>query len=196
MLHTKSRLITTSRFTSTTTSHRRRPIFIILFLFLTTTITICESRTFNFIAVWFKRPYKGPQCVIEVVGADLDPISNKRFDTWSKPDIMVECRHARWIRKTPIEGNTYKPRWLWQAKIPHKTKSGFGFTVYDTNVIKGNDVIGRAFISAKEANRLKSIEGTKLLSLGDSIGTIKVNISKVPKKLNKKFEAEPDDEIF
>jgi hypothetical protein len=163
-----------------------------LLLVVATIAQTCESRTFNFFAVWFKRPYKGPQCVVEVVGADLDPVSNKRFDCWSKPDILVECRHARWMRKTPIEGNTFKPRWLWQAKMPHKAKRGFGFTVYDVNVLKGNEVIGRSFISAKEANKLKATDGSKVMSLGDGIGSIKVNISKVPKQLNKKIEIMPD----
>ena len=161
----------------------------ILLIVLALIAQTCESRTFNFVAVWFKRPYKGPQCVVEVVGADLDPISNQRFDSWSKPDVLVECRHSSWTRKTPIEGNTCKPRWLWQTKMPHKAKKGFGFTVYDVNVLKGNEVIGRAFISANEANQLKATDGSKVLTLGDGIGTIRVNICKVPMSIDKGIES-------
>jgi len=156
----------------------------------------CESFTAKFSSVWLKRPHRGPLCTVEVIGADLDPDSNQRFDTWSKPDILVECRHSRWKRTTLIEVNTFKPRWLWQTKMPHNTKRGFGFTVYDVNVLKGNEVIGRAFISTKEAKKLQDSGRSKVLSLGEGIGSIKVKISNVPKDINKNIENIPEIETW
>jgi len=76
--------------------------------------------------------------------------------------------------------------------MPYSASSGFGFTVYDANVVKGNEVIGRAFISPQEAEELKSCDGSKILSLGDGVGTIKVNIGDVPKKLDKRIEVLED----
>ena len=149
----------------------------------------CEAFTMKFLTVWFKHPYRGSQCVLHVVGADLDPVASD-VDQWSKPDVLVECRHCRWKNKTPIEANTFKPRWLYQTKMPHKTRKGFGFTVYDANVMKENIVLGKAFLSAKDANELKASNGSKVLSLGEGVGSIKVSITKVPKKLNKKINSE------
>jgi len=151
----------------------------------------CESLTVSFMDVWFKRPYKGPQCIVEIVGADLDPVSNKRFD-WVKPDIMVKCTHSKWTAETSIEGNTYQPRWVWQTKMPHKEEKGFAFTVYDVNVLKGNEVIGRSFLTAIEANELKATDSSKVLSLGDGIGSLKVSISQLPAKLDGKIMKLPE----
>lgn len=139
-----------------------------------------ESRTLNLWAVWFKRPYKGPECVVEIVGADLNKRPNKRLDRWSKPDIIVECQHARYSRKTQIEGNTYKPRFLWSAKMPLKAARGFLFTVYDANVFERNEVIGRAFIGPLEAEEMIQTEKPKLIPIGYNIGQLKVQIYKTP----------------
>uniref|UniRef100_A0A7S3PVX3 C2 domain-containing protein n=1 Tax=Chaetoceros debilis TaxID=122233 RepID=A0A7S3PVX3_9STRA len=139
-----------------------------------------ESRTLNLWAVWFKRPNKGPECVVEIVGADLNRRPNKRFDRWSKPDIIVECQHAKFSRKTQIEGNTFKPRFLWAAKMPLKSTRGFIFTVYDANVFKGDQVIGRAFIGPLEAEEMIQTENPKLIPIGYNIGQLKVQIYKTP----------------
>jgi len=153
-------------------------------VFVAIIIESCTSRTFNFVAVWLKRPYKGPQCVVQVIGVDLDPVANKRFDYWSNCDPMVEVRHSRWERRTQIEGNTYSPRYLWSVKMPYQKKKGFGFTVLDANVLEANHVMGRAFLTAEEVQEMKSNNTTKILSLGDGIGIIKVGITSVPKQLN------------
>lgn len=160
----------------------------ILFLLLATVLQIAESRTLNLFAVWFKRPYKGPECVVEVIGADLDEKANKRFDMWSKPDIVVKCTHGRWERSTQIEGNTLKPRFVWQAKMPWKKDKGFDFTVYDANVLIKNNVIGRTFIGAKRAKEIISSEKSVLLNIGDGVGFLKVNICKTPVTLKKKIQ--------
>ena len=140
----------------------------------------CDSRTLNFWAVWFRRPYKGPMCVVEVVGADLNIKSNSIFDHWSKPDIMVEVVHDKWDRKTHIEGNTFQPRFLWQSKMAYKPAKGFTFTVYDVDVVKGNSVIGRAYLPPDEAVHLIKSHDSKLLSIGDGIGMVKINIFNAP----------------
>ena len=158
-----------------------------LFLYLTTLLQLSESRTFDVFSVWFKRPYKGPECVVEVIGADLDEKANKQFDAWSKPDVMVKCTHDRWDRSTQIEGNTLKPRFVWQAKMPWKKEKGFDFTVYDANVLIGNSVMGRCFISAKKAKEIINSEKSLLLNIGDGVGTLKINMSKCPVTLKKKI---------
>ena len=107
---------------------------------------------------------------------------------WTKPDVQVICRHNGKMRSTQIEGNTYRPRFLWQAKIPWNKKKGFGFTVYDTNVFKENEVIGRTFISAKKANTLIKSEEPAVLKIGDGVGFIKINLFKTPVDLKKKIE--------
>ena len=53
--------------------------------------------------------------------------------------------------------------------------------------VKKNIVLGRAFLSAMDANELKATNGSQVLSLGEGIGSIKVKISKVPKKINKRI---------
>ena len=165
----------------------QRSFLLTVFVVLTTTLLqIAESHTLNVMAVWFKRPYKGPQCVVEVVGADLSEISNKRFDLFSKPDIIVKCSHGKWDRKTQIEGNTFKPRFLWQAKMPFKKEKGSGFTVFDANVLQGDQVIGRAYIGAAKARELIKNNASTMLNVGDGIGVLKVKISKPPKNLDNK----------
>jgi hypothetical protein len=159
-----------------------------LFLYLATLLQLSEARTFDVFSVWLKRPYKGPECVVEVVGVDLDEKANKRFDRWSKPDVMVTCTHDRWDRSTQIEGNTLKPRFVWQAKMPWKKEKGFDFTVYDANVLIGNSVMGRTFISAKKAREIINSDKSVLLSVGEGVGTLKINMFRTPVSLKKKIE--------
>ena len=37
---------------------------------------------FNFKEIWLKRPYNGPEVVVEIIGADLNPRANRFFDRW------------------------------------------------------------------------------------------------------------------
>lgn len=110
-------------------------LFVCVLLFTISLGSVADAHTFNLWAVWFKRPYKGPQCVLEIIGADSKQRSNSGFDHWSKPDILVECRHARSTHHTQIEGNTFVPRFVYSAKIPYKSLRGFTFTVYDANCL-------------------------------------------------------------
>ena len=162
---------------------RARIAALLPLIFVTSLILLpaCECRSFNIWAVWFKRPYTGPMCVVEIVGADLNDKSNSIFDFWSKPDIMVEVKHGKWDRKSHIEGNTFRPRFLWQTKMPYKYGKGFTFTVFDVNVLEGNEVIGRAYLAPDEVKRLRESDGSVVLSIGDGIGVVKVNISDAPK---------------
>jgi hypothetical protein len=139
-------------------------------------------------AVWFKRPYKGPECVLEIIGADLEERSNSNFDHWSKPDIPVDCRHGKAHRKTQIEGNTLRPRFLYSAKLPYRSVRVFFFTVYDTNVVKSNEVIGRCFIGPLRAEKMIQTNEPALLSLGDGIGTVKVKLSLPAAELKTMFQ--------
>jgi len=146
-------------------------------------VNLVQSWTTKIVNVWLRRPYRGPECVVEIVGIDLDETANRRFDMWTKPDVQVICRHNGKKRSTQIEGNTYRPRFLWQAKIPWNKKKGFGFTVYDTNVLKENEVIGRTFINAEKANELIESEEPAVMKIGDGVGSIMINLYETPEFL-------------
>mmetsp|Transcript_5650 Transcript_5650/g.7075 ORF Transcript_5650/g.7075 Transcript_5650/m.7075 type:complete len:187 (+) Transcript_5650:62-622(+) len=145
-----------------------------------------DSRTLQFWNVWLKRPYKGSQLVIEVVGADLNKRANRFFDFWSKPDTYIKCEHGDNERKTQIEPNTYTPRYLWQSKMPYESNTGFRFRVMEANVIKGDDVVGRAHISAADVRRMMKSREFRLLRIGDGIGSIVVRLSRPAEELRMK----------
>ncbi len=67
--------------------------------------------------------------------------------------------------------------------MPHKSSRGFIFTVYDANVIKGDQVIGRAFIGPVEAENMILTEEPKLIPIGYNIGKLKVAIYNVSEKI-------------
>lgn len=150
---------------------------------LASLMAIVEPRTLNFMAVWFQRPYNGPEIVVEIVGADMNERANRFFDYWSKPDIFVTVMHGESDRSTQIEGNTYLPRFLWKTKIPFNENMGLHFHVMEANVVKGNDVMGRAFIDKEQIQEMLEEGGSFLLSVGENIGVIKVNISHPPADL-------------
>ena len=153
------------------------------------TLQSMRSRSFNFWAVWFKQPNKGPLVVVEIVGVDLEAKSANTFDLWSKPDIMVEIKHSTWERTSNIEGNTLRARFFWQTKIPYQAREGFMFTVYDANILEGNEIIGRAYLSPEDVKALLEPVGenekrrSRKLSIGAGIGKIKVKIFHAPKHL-------------
>ena len=157
-------------------------------------VILIHSFFFNTFPKWVKRPHKGPECVIEIVGVDLDIKANRRLDFFTKPDLMVECTHSRWERKTQIEGNTFNPRFAWKAKIPHKKNKGFTFTVYDCNVLERNEVVGRVFVSPDEVEQMQSEidDGSRILSLGHGIGQMKVRISPTPEDLEQTYTDSTD----
>ncbi len=138
-------------------------------------------------AAWFDNgPHRQrqQQCVVEVIGADLNPPPNK-FDMWSDPDVVVVVKHGDNERSTQIEGNTFRPRFLWSAKMPLVKKKGFTFVVMENNVIKDDEMIGRAYINPEVVQDMIETENPKLLNIGDGIGHIKIRITKMPEYLSK-----------
>lgn len=161
-----------------------------------------HSLSFDVMNIWFNRQRRiqssnGQQCIIEIIGADLNSTSNERFDLWSKPDVCVICRHHRSERKTPVEGNTYNPRFFYCTKIPFCASEGFDFTVYDVNVLKGDNVIGRAFLGAERVKEIVKTGqkrvwgsgggGTAILGLGDGVGVLKVRVEMIPKSFERRM---------
>lgn len=84
--------------------------------------------------------------------------------------------HGESDRSTQIEGNTYTPRFLWKTKMPFNENMGLHFHVMEANVVKGNDVMGRAFIDKEQIQEMLEEGGSFLLSVGENIGVIKVRI--------------------
>ena len=81
--------------------------------------------------------YRGPECVVDIVGADLNPAANHMFDKFTRPDVKVECLHGRLKRTTPTEFNEYAPRFYFSSKMPYRKGEGFVFTVLDHDITKG-----------------------------------------------------------
>lgn len=149
-------------------------------------LTQVDSKTFDFFSVWFQRPYNGPEIIVEIVGADMNMRANRFFDYWSKPDIMVTFHHGDHDESTQIEGNTYQPRFMYKVKIPYLTQYGLRFQVMEANVLKGNEVMGRAFIDKEEIVELLDSEEPRLLSVGENIGVIMIRLARLPKQLKQK----------
>eukprot|EP00581_Thalassiosira_minuscula_P019701 CAMPEP_0183727580 /NCGR_PEP_ID=MMETSP0737-20130205/25898_1 /TAXON_ID=385413 /ORGANISM="Thalassiosira miniscula, Strain CCMP1093" /LENGTH=185 /DNA_ID=CAMNT_0025959247 /DNA_START=202 /DNA_END=759 /DNA_ORIENTATION=- len=140
----------------------------------------------NLKEIWLQRPYTGPEVVVEIIGVDLNRRANRFFDRWSNPDVYVTIEHFETERKTQIEGNTYQPRFLWKTKMPHYKTYGMRFVVYDANVLKDDEVVGRAFIDTDQiADMMKTME-PGLLSLGENIGVMKVAVTAPPTDLREK----------
>lgn len=53
---------------------------------------------------------------------------------------------------------------------------------YDANVLKGDQVIGRAFVGPLEAEEMIQTENPKLIPIGYNIGVLKIQIYKVSKR--------------
>lgn len=98
---------------------------------------------------------EGPQCVVEVIGCDLNVRSNGRLDRWTGPDVVVECRHGKSTRRTQVEYNSFQSRFYYSAKMPYVANRGFAFTVYDRDVMVANDdeVVGWCYVDAATAKR-------------------------------------------
>jgi hypothetical protein len=145
-----------------------------------------DCKTFDFVSVWFQRPYNGPEIIVEVIGADMNQRANRFFDYWSKPDIMVTFHHGDHDEHTQIEGNTFQPRFLYKTKIPYRPKYGLHFHVMEANVLKGNQVMGRAFIDKEQITALLNSGQPALLSLGENIGVVMIRLFYLPKQLKEK----------
>ncbi len=142
------------------------------------------------------------QCEIEIIGADLSKEASN--DWFSKPDPQVIVKHHVYHRRTEVERNTYKPRFLWKSRMPLFTKKGkgFSFDMVEHDALTQNKTIGRAFLSADDANKMIESKKAMKISLGHGIGTMKVRITMMDgkymekKKLgrfNQPFFSEVDD---
>eukprot|EP00977_Amphora_coffeiformis_P021971 scaffold10136_cov162-Amphora_coffeaeformis.AAC.1 len=118
------------------------------------------------------------ECVVDIVGADLQVRSNNQLDRFSRPDVQVSCLHGKVKRTTQIENNCYDPRFLFRSKMPYYYNEGFAFTVLDVDRVNGNEVIGRCFVDPKTAEMVMKEKTPLLLSLGDGIGVLKVRLEK------------------
>ena len=150
------------------------------------TVANVQPYTLNFWAVWFKRPYNGPEMVVEIIGADMNRRANRFFDYWSQPDTFVHIMHGDTERNTQIEGNTYSPRFLWKTKMPYNKKMGLHFHVMEANVLHGNDVMGRAFIDTKRILQMMQTGEPGLLTVGENIGVLKIKLSFPPEDLKQR----------
>jgi len=85
--------------------------------------------------------------------------------------------------------------------MPWVKKQGFIFYVWENNVVQEDDVVGRAYISPDDAAKMIASNEPKLLSIGDGIGKIKVQISLMPLYLTsegkeaKELDDKPDPHI-
>lgn len=140
----------------------------------------------NLKEIWLKRPYDGPEVVVEIIGADLNNRANRLFDRWSRPDTFVTIEHGTTKRHTQIEGNTYRPRFLWKTKMPYYNTRGIQFLVNDANVLRDDDVVGRAFIDIEKIADMMRTGEPELLSLGENIGILKVVVTPLPADLKEK----------
>mmetsp|Transcript_22387 Transcript_22387/g.34100 ORF Transcript_22387/g.34100 Transcript_22387/m.34100 type:complete len:195 (+) Transcript_22387:97-681(+) len=137
----------------------------------------------NIKAILFQRPDTRPQVVVEIIGADLNHRANRFFDRWSRPDVYTLIHHGSVDRQTQVEGNTDEPRFLFKTKMPFDKTMGLRFVVKEADVLKGDSVIGRAFIDKGRIKEMMESEESALLSLGENIGIVKIRVTKPPAEL-------------
>ncbi len=146
--------------------------------------SISLTSLLNLKEIWIKRPYEGPEFVIEVIGVDLNPRANRFLDKWTRPDTYVTVEHGEVERRrTQIEGNNYQPRFLWKTKMPHDKAMGLRFEVFDANVLNDDEAVGRAFLDAGAVKAMMKTGKSRVLSLGENIGVLKVVVTPLPKEL-------------
>jgi hypothetical protein len=130
---------------------------------------------------------KGPQIIVEIIGADLKVGSARYMDHgFSRPDPRVVIRHGGTERSTQTEYNELSPRFMYSTKISYRENRGFSFTVMDVDVTTDDDFIGRAFVDAATAKYYMKIKAPMTLSLGDGIGILKVKIKFPDKSITSK----------
>ena len=127
-----------------------------------------------------------PECVVEIVQADLYARSNSRLDTFSPPDVQVTCWHGNTKRTTQTEGNCYNCRFLYQSKLPYHQREGFAFTVLDKDHVAGDEVIGRCYLDGSTADDGR----LHVVSLGQGIGELTVRIQTAVDKDNERLQKE------
>uniref|UniRef100_A0A7S0HMQ7 C2 domain-containing protein n=1 Tax=Phaeocystis antarctica TaxID=33657 RepID=A0A7S0HMQ7_9EUKA len=128
---------------------------------------------------------RGPCCILEIGGCELVEAANQGFD-WKdpfggiisdgRPDLRVTWTHGSTSGETQTENNTYHAVWMSSLKIPFDEKKGFVFQVVDVDLLNGNDVIGRCYCSNEDAREAMRTDEPLVLSLGESIGKLKVSM--------------------
>lgn len=130
----------------------------------------------------FRRPYRGPICVIEIVGAELKPIANRGLDWRSRfgliskgtPDLRVEWKHGSASGETQIEESTYTPSWFYSCKLAYTQGEGINFRVVDVDTFSSNEVVGRCFCPAARMREAMESNTPIVMSLGEGVGKLKV----------------------
>lgn len=130
----------------------------------------------------FRRPYKGPICVIEIVGAELKPVGNRGLDWRSPfgrlskgmPDLRVEWKHGSASGDTQVEECTYSPSWFYSRKLPYTAGEGIDFRVVDVDTFSRNEIVGRCFCPATVMQQAMENNSPIVMSLGDGVGKLKV----------------------
>jgi len=67
--------------------------------------------------------------------------------------------------------------------MPFDKTMGLRFVVKEADVLKGDSVIGRAFIDKGRIKEMMESEESALLSLGENIGIVKIRVTKPPAEL-------------
>ena len=123
----------------------------------------------------FRRPYRGPCIVLDILEAKLEKESNSRLD-WSspfgvistgEPDLRVEWRHGSSWGETHVESCTYKPSWCCSRKIPYRPDEGISFKVVDVDMLSRNEVAGRCFCSKDKIRDAMKKKTPIVMSLGN-----------------------------
>merc|ERR1740124_1567546 len=130
----------------------------------------------------FRRPYRGPICIIEIIGAELTPIANSGLDWRSPfgllskgtPDLRVEWTHGSASGDTQVEECTYSPSWFYSRKLPYTKGEGVNFRVVDVDTFSRNEVVGRCFCPATVMQQAMESNTPIVMSLGEGVGKLKV----------------------
>ena len=170
-------------------------VFVLIVAILAVALGSCDGRLSPFSILKFNgpnlsllnRPYNGPEIVVEIIGVDLNHRANRFLDRWSRPDTHVTIEHGQTERhRTQVEGNTYQPRFLWKTKMRFYKTMGMRFLVSDANVMREDDVVGRAFIDSDRIADMMRTGEPGLLSLGENIGIMKIVVTLPPSDLKEK----------
>ena len=70
--------------------------------------------------------------------------------------------------------------------MPYYNTRGIQFLVNDANVLRDDDVVGRAFIDMEKIADMMRTGEPELLSLGENIGILKVVVTPLPADLKEK----------
>ncbi len=128
-------------------------------------------------------------CEVEIIGADLS--TEATSDWFSKPDPLIIVKHHVYTRKTEVERNTFKPRFLWKSRMPLFTKKGkgFSFNMVEHDAVGQDIIIGRAYLNSGEVDEMIKSNKARKISLGHGIGYMKIKITMMSGKYMEKRQA-------